>query len=100
MTTCTIFIPAAPQRKSARHAKNQSVIPVSKRATARLSRQLDFADVTGDEAVKRYTELYKKPLNKNVLAALRRATKLDNDSVMAASAAMVGSEEAARLNAA
>jgi len=73
---------------------------VAHRVTVRLIQQLDLAsdaEAIDDEAVQRYTTLYKKPLNKQALGALRRVTKLDEAPVMATAMALAAAEEEARL---
>jgi hypothetical protein len=93
--------PASTQRRSSLHQANKkSVVPVAHRATVRLIQQLDLnggPDVVGDDAVKLYTDMFKKPLPSEALAALRRATRTDNDEVMAMAAVMAPAEEEARL---
>ena len=59
--------------------------------THRLIHQLDLVgadEPIGDEAMKAYTDTYKKPLPNKAIATLRAVTRLANGSVMAASAAL------------
>ena len=73
------------------------MIPVAHRATHRLIRQLDLAlgaDAIGDEAIKRYTKMYKTPIPKKVLEAISTATHLSSDSACALISGL-GNEELA-----
>ncbi|GJN04040.1 hypothetical protein PR202_ga21550 [Eleusine coracana subsp. coracana] len=90
---------AEPARCSVRQAKQNSVVPVPMRATHRLIRQLDLAgadEPIGDEALKRYTAMYKSPLPRKAIAAIRAMTRLANGNITKAAAAMAEEELAAQ----
>ncbi|KAK3132053.1 hypothetical protein QOZ80_6AG0515120 [Eleusine coracana subsp. coracana] len=82
---------AEPSRRSARQAKNKSIIPVAQRATHKPIRQLDPAgpyEEIGDAALKKYAEMNKAPLPKKAVAAIKAITRLANGGITTATAAL------------
>ena len=66
-------------------------MPVSRRATHRLIRQLDKVgqeDAISDEAVERYERMYQHPLPRKTRAALQAITRIASGAVMEATAAL------------
>jgi len=88
-----------PRRQSSRLLARPSSVPVSRRATHRLIRQLDLVgqeEAIGDEAVEKYERMYQRPLPRKTMAALNAVTRIASGAVMAASAALAaeaGAEE-------
>ena len=79
------------RRQSNRLLARPSSVPVSRRATHRLIRQLDLAgqeEAIGDEAVEKYERMYQRPLPRKTMAALTAVTRIASGAVMAASAAL------------
>ena len=63
-----------PRRQSSRLLARPSSVPVSRRATHRLIRQLDLVgqeEAIGDEAVEKYERMYQRPLPRKTMAAER-----------------------------
>jgi hypothetical protein len=87
--------PAVPpsRQQSIRSLARPSSVPVSRRATHLLIRQLDLArqeEAIGDEAVEIYERMYQHPLPRKMMAALNIVTRIASGAVMAAEA---GAEE-------
>jgi len=62
------------RRQSNRLLARPSSVPVSRRATHRLIRQLDLVgqeEAIGDEAVEKYERMYQRPLPRKTMAAER-----------------------------
>ncbi|CAO2039669.1 unnamed protein product [Urochloa humidicola] len=91
-----------PQRQSERLRARPSSVPVSRRATHRLIRELDFVgdgEAIGDEAVAKYERMYQGPVPRKSVAALAAVTRVASGVVMAASAALAAEAAAAQVEA-
>ncbi|KAF8690166.1 hypothetical protein HU200_041408 [Digitaria exilis] len=80
----------APKRQSSRLMARPSSVPVSRRATHRLMRQLDIisqGQAIGDEAVAQYEHTYHSPMPRKTVVALAAVTRVASGVVMAALAA-------------
>lgn len=94
---------AEPSRRSVRQSKKKFVIPVAQRATHRLIRQLDLAGVDepiGDEAIHKYIAMYKYPLPRKAMDAIRAVMRLANGDITKATAALAAEELTAQATAA
>jgi len=93
--------PAAHRRQSNRLLARPSSVPVSRRATHRLIRQLDLVgqEAIGDEAVERYERMYQHPLPRKTRAALQAITRIASGAVMEATAALAAEASAAEVEA-
>ncbi|KAF8725767.1 hypothetical protein HU200_020320 [Digitaria exilis] len=92
--------PQPPKRQSSRLLARPSSVPVSRRATHRLMRQLDIigqGQAIGDEAVAQYERTYAGPMPRKTVAALAAVTRVASGVVMAASAALAADAEAAQV---
>ena len=77
-------------------------MPVSRRATHHLIRQLDLVgqeEAIGDEAVERYERMYQHPLPRKTRAALQAITRIASGAVMEATAALAAEAGAAEVEA-
>ena len=95
--------PESGRRQSNRLRARPSSVPVSRRVTHRLIRQLDLVgsqEAVGDEAVEKYIKMHHGPLPKKTAAALAAVTRIASGAVMEASAALAAETEAARVEAA
>ncbi|CAO2162745.1 unnamed protein product [Urochloa humidicola] len=91
-----------PQRQSERLLTRPSSVPVSRRATHRLMRQLDFVgqdEPIGDEALEKYEKMHYGPMPRKTVAALAAVTRVASKVVMAASAALAADASAAQVEA-
>ncbi|RLM64831.1 hypothetical protein C2845_PM16G02900 [Panicum miliaceum] len=87
--------PTAPpsRQHSNRLLARPSSVPVSRRATHLLIRQLDLArqeEAIGDKAVEIYERMYQYPLPRKTMVALNTVTRIASNAVMAVE---VGAEE-------
>lgn len=88
--------PASSRPKSSRQVVQKSTIPVSLRAQQRLVKELSFvapAEQVSDKAIEEYLRMYKEPLPKKVIAALKKATRLGNMKMCMALAALTAGVE-------
>jgi hypothetical protein len=98
----THFASAEPSRRSSRQATNKTAILVSKRATSCLIQQLELVgpgDKIDSDAQKKFEELFQGPLAPQSIAAIHVATRLADDQIMKAAAAMAANELAAQVEA-
>ncbi|KAF8662973.1 hypothetical protein HU200_055559 [Digitaria exilis] len=92
--------PRAPLRQSSRLLARPSSVPVSRRATHRLMRQLGVVEqdqAIGNEAVAQYERTYYGPMPRKTVAALAGVTRVASGVVMAASAALAADAEASQV---
>jgi hypothetical protein len=78
-----------------------SAVPVSQRATTRLINQLDLVETgghIGKEVFKRFADLFRAPLAAKTIEVIRSTTKLADDQVTKAAAAMAADEMAAQMD--
>ncbi|RCV36025.1 hypothetical protein SETIT_7G286600v2 [Setaria italica] len=84
--------PQVPQKRhSKRLLARPSSVPVSRRSTHRLMRQLDIVgqdQAIGDEAAAQYEKMYKGPMPRKTVAALAAVSRVASGVVMAALAAI------------
>jgi hypothetical protein len=93
---------AEPSCRSARQAAIKSVVPVSQRASSRLIRQLDIAETgapVGEVELRQLADLLHGPLAPKIIDAIRAVTRLADDQVTRAAAAMAMDELAAQAEA-
>jgi hypothetical protein len=93
-------ISAEPTRRSRRQAALKSSVPVSKRASSRLMRELEL--VGPDERIleaasKQYEVLFQGPLAPKSIATLRVATRLGHAEVSKVAAVLAADELAAQV---
>ncbi|XP_072151134.1 uncharacterized protein [Setaria viridis] len=84
--------PQVPQKRhSKRLLARPPSVPVSRRSTHRLMRQLDIVgqdQAIGDEAVAQYEKMYKGPMPRKTVAALAAISRVASGVLMAALAAI------------
>ncbi|CAN6198765.1 unnamed protein product [Urochloa humidicola] len=90
------------QRQSKRLMARPSSVPVSRRATHRLIRELGFVgqnEPIGDEAVAEYERMHYGPMPRKTVAALAAVSRVASGVVMAASAALAADAVTAQVEA-
>jgi hypothetical protein len=91
-----------PSRRSCRQAAKRSVILVTQRATHGLMWQLNLVQAgepIGDVAMEKFAEMFQGPLAPEATTALRASTRLVNNQLSKAAAAMIEGELAAQVDA-
>jgi hypothetical protein len=97
---CIRSVSTEPSRRSVKQAALKSAVLVSQRATTCLVRQLDLADPgdqIAEEVFKRFADMFKARLAAKTIEAIRSTSRLADDQVTKAAAAMVADEMAAQM---
>jgi hypothetical protein len=93
---------AEPSHRSSKQAAKKTVVLVSQRATNCLIKELDLVgsgQPIAEAAKKKFSELFQEPLAHKSIAAIRVATRLADDYISRAAAAMAANEMVAQAEA-